>query len=412
MPSADPTDRQLDVLHEVDKSGGRAVGYASVASGLNISKTAVKNHLEKLEDKDLVELEPDPEGTLILLTSAAQQYLREDRNRVPQGGLRAPSREPDGGEKGEKGVNPGVDAIRKTQRRPTARSHFVSVVCEVVNREDLPKSWRSKWVEKNVEEWSRNEATDTYTIFQDGFNVRFSREAVTVVVKNGARGSSVPRAVNDMMEGVGEAVDWVRQHTPVEVRMGTLNVSTHHVALMGHYVAAYVDAREDLELEELVVVDEETGEERIVADCSEGVPELEAIQAETAEDDARFLQEDVAWRVHNKEDARRLRDLPEEVDGLERRIGQLTETVRQFVKSVEADRLGGRPRADPRPGSRQLGPRVSGSGTGVVADGQRLEANGHRQANGTDEGEYYDDEIEEALDRLDKWADQEGGTGA
>lgn len=366
MSELHPT--KVAVLRVLDERQGSIVGYGNLASAIDRAKSTAKKHAEVLDDRGLISVHPDPDGAIIQLTGDGRDHLAEGGARVPRGANADPTPGPDAGDTGKSGGERGANAKPERQRTAPARAHYVTARCPLQNSDALPDEWRGRWLEHRQLSTERAASSDAYVIVEDGVRFRVHRESVVIVLKESVTRSEVREAMDTMMDLVMDAAEWIRAQLPdpVTISLKRLEIGTTHIALVDHYLAGYVRDREDLELSEIVAEDWETGEQRVILDESDGV-ETEPIHPETAEDDARFLEEQLEWQLHNKDTARRLRDVPGRVDELERSMRRTSQLLEQLVELKTAEALdGSEPPADAGPGS--SGPERGGSDDGVVPE--------------------------------------------
>lgn len=288
-PYTELSQAKIELIDALAEENGKVIGYGNLGDLVGGTTPAtVCEHCETLEEMGLIELDPNPSGTFIGLTAEGWSYRQQVLPELPKATT-------DSGEGGG---------------RPKFRPHYVTAVLDVRNSKellDLHGDWRTKWVENRSQRWQHNVGNDSYVSVREGVLFRFHRETVTVMLKEPVVDTSVTRGMNRAMTKVWKAVRWVREETPCDVGPREVHISTSHIGDVRNFLAEYVKRRSDLSLSDFVVVDRESGRERLTMDESTGVWELEGKGPATAEEDIRFLGEEwVEHWIHEKEGAREL----------------------------------------------------------------------------------------------------------
>lgn len=285
-------------------------------------------------------------------------------------------------------------------------SHKHQAVFEIQNLEELGDNgrWRQRWIENHEKNWQQDETNNTYYAWINDWKARLTKERVYIHIPE-RRGQSVAQTMDEVMQDVLEARDWLEEHSPMSLSSYPVDfdiwMSEHHLGLIDHPLALWIKEQEGLELKDFSVwID---GEERVFTDDSPSAT-LEAA-SDFREEDMRHLEDRIEWILRNKETDERLREsIPEEMDSIEDWFKFLLQ-----LKSLEAlEDIG-------QEGSKGQGSKTGGeqrqrSGRCEKFEGGKCEQRGKGSASMSDHS-ASDERLKELEERLEKRMRKFSGKG-
>jgi len=181
-------------------SNGNEVGYSSVSDLLNCSYEACRKHIKQLEKKEYIEIDTSGKIHIFKLTDTGLDLL--DSSTTPS-----------------EGVVYGENSQRKSNKLPkptwgevTFSLHNFRVKTKLVTQEKFHSNRREEILESKDLNWSYDEETDSYRTHIKGQKVRITRSAIVIQLKE-IRGGSPFWCKDRGMEKALKVINWINDHT-------------------------------------------------------------------------------------------------------------------------------------------------------------------------------------------------------
>ena len=298
--------KKKEILSILADPSNTAISQTRLSEILGIKQASVSQHLSELEAQGLIEI--DKSRSKNDIKELTREGFIQEKKAV------------------------GVEKPISGDEALDVNLHNLVVKFKIKNKNDLDSDWIERAMVSRPVRYVYDPTNSSYQVYSDKFEFRVTSRHIFVKVGE-LQGEDPNNLKNRGMVEAFKARDWLQDNSPLDLESRPqdmeISVNRQHLSIIGHPFAQLVDQYSELELSDVKVYDSE-GTERLWLDSSNG-PELEAGNApgenlEYSEEDISLLIDELKWKIENKDEAEKLRNIEayeKRLEALENRLDEL-----------------------------------------------------------------------------------------
>jgi DNA-binding MarR family transcriptional regulator len=273
------TEARAETLIELAQNEGDIVGIAELARRRNVRRQTQAEQVDVLEEMGYIEADRRPNGSHIRLTHAGWKVAYS-----VGGTLKDPDTE-------------GTDQYQLYVKR------LHGVVCHLTlqNQEQLPDEWRARIQRRSDLRWMsvQEDGQEFYVAAVEGFTVQLHRNSITAHLREPVEDWTVNEAVRGLVDRLKRLRERLAQTVGAAVSLRNIEIGRAECGFEEHHLAMLVDALPGVDLEDVFVEDREEDRKEVVLDKSPGLPEIETKGDDRAQEIGHTVEDELRQYAHH-----------------------------------------------------------------------------------------------------------------